>query len=191
MSNGISLHPAVDDGVEPGSDDFSRGTLVCRCADNPVTVAINAQPAHNHLCGCTKCWKPEGARFSMLAVAPRDKLRVTGNEGKLAVVDPEAVIQRHACTDCGTHMYGRIEDTGHPFHGLDFIHPDLFTETGWPQPQFAAFVSSVIEGGTPPEDMDNVRGRLRELHLEPYDCLSPELMDLIATHTARATGVLQ
>jgi len=29
------------------------------------------------------------------------------------------------------------------------------------------------------------------LKLEPYDCLSPPLMDLIATHTAKASGVLQ
>lgn len=190
MSNGISLHPAVDDGIQPGSDDFSGGTLVCQCKGDPVIVAIDAQPAHNHLCGCTKCWKPEDARFSMLAVVPRDKLRVTENEDKLGIVDPDAVIQRHACKACGTHMYGRIEDTAHPFHGLDFIHPDLFTDSDWPQPEFAAFVSSVIEGGTPPEAMDKVRNRLRELQLEPYDCLSPALMDLIATHAAEAAGVL-
>jgi S-(hydroxymethyl)glutathione synthase len=27
-----------------------------------------------------------------------------------------------------------------------------------------------------------VRGRLKELGLEPYDCLSPTLMDAIAAH---------
>jgi S-(hydroxymethyl)glutathione synthase len=37
--------------------------------------------------------------------------------------------------------------------------------------------------------MNAVRGRLKELGLEPYDCLSPALMDAIATHTAMATGV--
>ena len=36
------------------------------------------------------------------------------------------------------------------------------------------------------------RGRsLRELKLEPYDCLSPALMDAIATHTAKASGALR
>jgi S-(hydroxymethyl)glutathione synthase len=29
---------------------------------------------------------------------------------------------------------------------------------------------------------------LKELKLEPYDCLNPTLMDLIATHTAKAKG---
>jgi S-(hydroxymethyl)glutathione synthase len=37
--------------------------------------------------------------------------------------------------------------------------------------------------------MGEVRGRLKELGLEPYDCLSPGLMDAIATHAAKAKGV--
>jgi S-(hydroxymethyl)glutathione synthase len=38
--------------------------------------------------------------------------------------------------------------------------------------------------------MGEVRQRLRELKLEPYDCLSPPLMDAIATHTAKQKGTL-
>jgi S-(hydroxymethyl)glutathione synthase len=38
--------------------------------------------------------------------------------------------------------------------------------------------------------MGVVRARLKELNLEPYDCLSPPLMDAIATHTAKAAGVI-
>jgi S-(hydroxymethyl)glutathione synthase len=38
--------------------------------------------------------------------------------------------------------------------------------------------------------MGAVRARLTELGLTPYDCLSPALMDLIATHTAKAKGVV-
>lgn len=190
-TNGISLHPAVDNGIKPGSDSFASCTLSCNCSSNPVTVAVDAQPAHNHLCGCTKCWKPEGARMAMVAVAPRDKLSVTGSEDKLEIVDPSAPIQRYACKECGAHMYGRIEDTNHPFHGLDFVHVELSEQPGWPAPEFAAFTSSVIEGGTDPDDMDKVRSRLRELGLEPYDALSPPLMDLIATHTAKASGALR
>jgi S-(hydroxymethyl)glutathione synthase len=34
--------------------------------------------------------------------------------------------------------------------------------------------------------MDAVRARLRELGLEPYDCLTPPLMDFIATNIAKA-----
>ena len=87
-------------------------------------------------------------------------------------------------------MYGRIENKDHAFYGLDFIHTERSNETGWAPPGFAAFVSSIIESGANPDNMDAVRARLRELGLEPYDCLSPALMDAIATHTAKASGVL-
>ena len=39
--------------------------------------------------------------------------------------------------------------------------------------------------------MDGIRARLRELGLEPYDCLSPALMDYVATWTAKKAGVLK
>jgi S-(hydroxymethyl)glutathione synthase len=187
----VSIHPSVDHGILPAAKGFAGGTLVCRCARDPVTVSVAAQTAFNHACGCTKCWKPQGALFSVVAVAPRDKVSVTANANKLKVVDPSATIQRHACTGCGVHMYGRIENTKHPFYGFDFVHTELSEEQGWSPPTFAAFVSSVIESGTKPSEMPKIRSRLREIGLEPYDCLSPELMDAIATHVAKQSGVLK
>ena len=186
----ISIHPSVDNGVTPGAADFQGGTLVCKCADSPVTVSIKGNVAHNHACGCTKCWKPAGALFSVVAVVSRDNLSVTANEKKLKVVDSSAAIQRYACSGCGVHMYGRIENKAHPFYGLDFVHVELSKDKGWAAPGFAAFVSSIIESGAKPDQMGAVRARLKELKLEPYDCLSPPLMDAIATHTAKAKGVL-
>ena len=186
MASAIHIHPAVDDGVKPGVSGFSGGTLACHCADRPVKVEVGAQVAYNHVCGCTKCWKPEGVTFSMIAVVPRDKVRVIENEDKLEVVDPSAAIQRHACKACSVHMFGQIENTAHPFYGLDFVHPELSPSPGWAPPEFAAFVSSIIESGAPPEQMGGVRSRLAELGLSPYDCLSPPLMDAIATHVAKA-----
>jgi len=180
------IHPSVDSGVKKGSGSFAGGTLVCKCKDRPVKIGIKGDVAHNHACGCTKCWKPEGAVFSVVAVVPRDNLSVLENGDKRAVVDPAAVIQRYACKGCGTHMYGRIENKGHPFYGLDFVHPELFVESGSQAPQFAAFVSSVIESGVDPSEMGGIRARLKELGLEPYDCLSPPLMDAIATHVAKS-----
>ena len=191
MANTISIHPAVDHGVKPGAKDFAGGTLACNCEQNAVEVSIKGQCAFNHVCGCTKCWKPEGALFSQVAVVSRDNLKVTANENKLKIVDPSAAIQRYACKDCGVHMYGRIENKAHPFHGFDFFHTELSKDSGWAPPEFAAFVSSVIESGTKPDRMPGIRARLKELHLEPYDCLSPALMDAIATHTAKAKGVLR
>jgi S-(hydroxymethyl)glutathione synthase len=187
----IAIHPAVDGGVKAGSKDFAGGVLRCQCANNQVEVRITANCAHNHVCGCTKCWKPKGALFSMVSVVPRDKVEVTKNGDKLKVVDPSALIQRHACRDCGVHMYGPVERPNHPFTGLVFIHTELSKEQGWAGPTFAAFVSSIIEAGSRPEQMEGVRARLKQLGLEPYDCLSPGLMDYIATFTAKASGVLK
>ncbi len=186
----VPIHPSVDDGIAPTAPGFAGGTLVCLCTDRPVKVSIASQSAHNHVCGCTKCWKPDGAQFAMIAVVSRDKVTVVENGDKLAPVDPAATIRRHACTKCGAHLYGRIENTGHPFYGLDFIHTELSPEKGWSAPEFAAFVSSIIEAGADPARQDAVRARLRTLGLAPYDCLSPPLMDFIATHIARQSGVL-
>jgi S-(hydroxymethyl)glutathione synthase len=187
----VSIHPTIDKGVKPGTANFAGGVLVCACKDRPVQVKVESQSAHNHACGCTKCWKPGGALFAVIAVAPRDKVTVAQNGDKLKVVDEKAAIQRHACKGCGVHMYGRIENKNHPFYGLDFIHTELSPDSGWSAPGFAAFVSSIIEAGTDPAMMGAVRARLKELGLEPYDCLSPPLMDAIATHIAKQTGVLK
>ena len=183
------LHPKIDNGLPKESASFSGGTLVCLCTSKPVKVKVKGQIAHNHACGCTKCWKPAGAILSIVAVAPTANVHVTDNGDKLQVVDPSALIQRHACKACGVHMYGPVE-RDHPFKGLSFLHPELFQEQGWAKPGFAAFVSSIIESGYDPGKMDGVRARLKEVGLEPYDCLNPALMDYIATWTAKKNGVL-
>lgn len=190
MASVVTIHPAIDGGVKTGSPSFSGGTLVCACVDRPVKVAIKGNVAHNHACGCTQCWKPDGAKFAIVGVTGHENVTVLENGDKLAVVDPSALILRHACKVCGVHMYGPVE-RDHAFKGLDFIHPERFEEAGWAEPTFAAFVSSIIESGVHPSEMDGVRARLRELGLEPYDCLSPALMDYIATWVAKKSGVLK
>jgi S-(hydroxymethyl)glutathione synthase len=79
-------------GVKPGKAGFAGGKLYCHCGSDKVEVTLTSNTAHNHACGCSKCWKPEGATFSIVAVVPRDKLKI---------VDETATIQRHACTGCG------------------------------------------------------------------------------------------
>ena len=127
----IPLHPAIDHGIAPEVPGFAGGTLRCHCKADPVEVSVHAQTAFNHACGCTKCWKPAGALFSVVAVVPRDKLEVTAHPEKLHCVDGAAAIQRMACTGCGVHMYGRIENKDHPFYGMDFVHTELSSAHGW------------------------------------------------------------
>jgi len=127
--------------------------------------------------------------FSMVAVVPNDKVKVVANGHKLKVVDSTKTIQRNACTVCGVHLHGPISNPKHAFNGLTFVHPERLETSGWAAPGFAAFVSSVIETGTKPEDMNAIRARLKELKLEPYDALSPQLMDLIAANNVKVNGV--
>lgn len=189
--SGVKIHPTVDGGLEPVAKDFAGGTLSCDCAQNKVEISIKGQSAHNHVCDCTKCWKPKGALFSQAAVVGRDNLSVRANGNKLAIVDPKATIQRYACKECGVHMYGRIENKAHPLFGFDSIQTERSKESGWTPAKFAAFVSSIIEAGASPDNMGAVRARLKELKLESYDCLSPPLMDFIASQVAKASGVLR
>lgn len=185
-----SLHPLVDNGLTKGDANLTGGVLRCQCASDPVEVTLTSNVLHNHACGCSKCWKPKGALFSVVGVVPKDAVSVTRNAAKLSVVDADATIQRHACTGCGVHLYGRIEKP-HAFHGLDFVHAELASTPGnWQEPQFAAFVSSLIEQGFQPSGMDAVRAKLRSVGLETYDALSPALMDALATFTAKQSGAL-
>ncbi len=81
----IAIHPSVDSGFKATDAAFSGGTLVCNCASNPVAVRIKGDIAHNHACGCTKCWKPDGAIFSVVAVVSTDNVEVVENGDTLAV----------------------------------------------------------------------------------------------------------
>jgi S-(hydroxymethyl)glutathione synthase len=184
-----SLHPTIDKGInQQQPDNGSGGKLRCKCSSQPVEITLDSNVAFNHACGCSKCWKPAGALFSVVGVVPREKLRVSANSDKLRVVDSSAVIQRNACKDCGVHLFGRIE-ADHAFKGLDFVHVELGeAKDGWQKPLFAAFVSSIIEQGFEPEKMGDVRAKFEKEGLKCYDCLSPELMDLIAAHTAKKAG---
>ncbi len=96
-------------------------------------------------------------------------------------------VKIHPAVDGGA---GRIENRDHPFHGLDFVHAGLSDQSGWSEPQFEAFVSSVIEAGVGPSRMEGIRGRPREPGMEPHDALSPPLMDAIATRIAKRSGAL-
>src|SRR2546429_1267294 len=88
----VSIHPSVDNGVKKGNPNFAGGTLTCKCAQMPVTVSIGANVAFNHACGCTKCWKPKGALFSVVAVSLKKKGAVTVNPPKLKIIDPNAIV---------------------------------------------------------------------------------------------------
>lgn len=188
----VVLHPAIasarpseiSSAADAGRSSGAIGgvmALRCACAKDPVEVRVDATPVHPHLCGCSQCWKPSGAVFALIAVAPAGSVSVTAGADALAVVDPTKAIARSACRRCGIHMVGRVADPDHHFYGLDFFHPELAVGA-CPAPEFAGFVSSIIEAGASPSNMAAIRRRLAELGIPAWDAFSPELMDLIAWH---------
>ena len=54
------IHRAVDDGVKPERPTLPADPISSR-GPSPVTVTLKGNTAFNHVCGCTKCWKPEEA----------------------------------------------------------------------------------------------------------------------------------
>lgn len=173
------LHPSISKSAN--AIDFTSGELKCKCSDNPVEVVISGKAAHNHLCACSVCWKPEGALFSQIAVVAKDQLRVLKNENKLKIVNENAAIQRHACKDCGVHMVGKVTDPDHHYYGIDFVHLEL-AHQGSAKIEFAGYVSSLVEAGIEIDQMDEIRKTLVENGIPCYDTMSPEILDVIAYH---------
>jgi S-(hydroxymethyl)glutathione synthase len=179
----VALHPALDAGRS--SAPIGDATdLRCLCTHSPVEVRVEGRPMHPHLCGCSQCWKPSGAVFALIAVAPAGSVSVVSGAEALDLVDPTKAIQRSACRRCGTHMVGRVADRDHHFFGLDFFHPELAVGL-CPAPEFAGFVSSIIEAGASPSRMTAIRRKLAALGVPAWDAFSPELMDLIAWHRVK------
>lgn len=88
----VSLYLSIDRGVKPGSGSFAGSTLACHCSDDWVRVSIGSDVLDNHACGCTKCWKPHGAIFTVVGAVPRDSVSVFDNGYKLAIVDEDAAV---------------------------------------------------------------------------------------------------
>ena len=85
-----------------------------------------------------------GRNVRQVAVVSRDKLRVSKNAERLKVVDANG--HPAPCPHRLRRAYVRPHrGTKHPFYGFDFIHTELSKEQGWAPPEFAAFVSSIIE----------------------------------------------
>ncbi len=128
----VYIHPSIDNGIKTGDRELCGRHAGLQMRANPVEVTVasqrRAQPrlrlhevleaARRELLGRRRRAERQGHRSRRTPTSSRSSTR-------------SATIQRHACTGCGVHMYGRIENTKHPFYGLDFIHTELSPQTGW------------------------------------------------------------
>ena len=73
----IAIHPPSTAASRTGPATICRAARCgCLASRGAVKVKVGAD-LHNHACGCTQCWKPDGALFSVIGVVPRDKVTVT------------------------------------------------------------------------------------------------------------------
>ena len=88
-------------------------------------------------------------------------------------------------------MQGPVERPNHPFTGLVFVHTERSAETGLGAAHLrrVRLVDHRVRHQARSDGRD-ARAPQRD-RLPPYDCLSPGLMDYIATYTAKASGVLK
>ena len=166
----ISIHPAVD-GAEACRQGFRGRHAALPLRDRPVEVASPRSARITTCAGARSAGSRRGA-VRQVAVVPSDKVRVTENGDKLAIVNPNALILRHACRACGVHMHGPVERPKHPFTGLVFIHTEragdgLGSRPGSPRSSRRSSSRAPCPIRWPGP------GRLKELGLQPYDCLSP------------------
>ena len=182
----ISIHPAVDNGVKPGSPSFAGGTLLCKCASNPVEVTITPRPptitcadarsAGSLRARCSRKSRSCRATSSMSARTP------TGSRSWTPTPRSSGMPARLAAFTCtAASRTPSIRSTGSISSTPSFRR----TRAGRP-PNSPRSSPPIIESGARRIRCGAVRARLKELRLEPYDCLSPALMDAIATHVAKA-----
>jgi S-(hydroxymethyl)glutathione synthase len=69
------------------------------------------------------------------------------------------------------------------------VHTELSATSGWSPPQFAAFVSSIIESDADPQNMPAVRSRLKKLGLEPLPVANADGCDCYTHGQEQSCGL--
>jgi S-(hydroxymethyl)glutathione synthase len=103
---------------------------------------------------------------------------------KLTIIDASTTIQHHACSACGVPMFGRIENSSYPLYGLKLCTPNC-------QPPAAGRHHSSPPLCRPslsrmPIPRTCLRCARASRNWGWNHCLSPTLMDAIATHMAKS-----
>jgi hypothetical protein len=79
----------------------------CHCGDVSYEVEFEREPDEAMECNCTYCSR----KGNLLWFAPRDKLKITQGEGKLATYTfNKHVIQHEFCPRCGIGPFGFGKD---------------------------------------------------------------------------------
>ena len=182
----VHIHPSVDSGVKKGSGQFRR---------RHPCLQMHGQAGQGRHQG--RCRPQPRLRLHQVLEARRGDL-LGGRRGAAGQCDRarerrQAADRRRVGDDPAPCLQGLRHAYVRPDReqGASVLRPRLHPSRTVPGRRLGgAGVCGVRVVGDrvrrQPSEMDGIRSRLKELGLEPYDCLSPALMDAIATHVAKS-----
>jgi hypothetical protein len=112
------------------------------CLCGKVTYGCgDAEPVAMAICHCTECQKQTGTTFSIVAVVPRDALKIEGDSlSSFTTVgtDSGSKVARQFCRECGSPIASLSEGTPQ----LAFIKAGTLNEKSWFEPQMHVWCDS-------------------------------------------------
>jgi hypothetical protein len=83
-----------------GNGDTHRGTCFC----GGVEIEVSGAPAEMGFCHCRSCRSWSGGPVAAFLLYPKENVRVTRGEDKLAGFNKRGFSDRRWCADCGGHV---------------------------------------------------------------------------------------
>ena len=110
-----------------------------QCLCGQVSYTVDADRLLTAVCHCKNCQRQSGSAYSILSIAPRDKLSV---EGLLKTyqdtADSGAKLDRQFCPECGSAMFSVHPATPETI----IIKAGTFDDTSWLKPVAHVWCSS-------------------------------------------------
>jgi hypothetical protein len=130
------------------SDGPSHGKLPLR----QVQYVLTGEPTSVAVCHCTHCQKQTASAFSIVVMAPRKALEITGDlKAYKDTGDSGQTVLRQFCPNCGSPVL--TEAAVMP--EVAIIKAGTFNDTGWLRPAFNMFRDSAQPWLDLPEDIPN------------------------------------
>ena len=94
-------------------EQLHRGQCFC----GAVEIEARGDPEAQGYCHCKDCRSYAGAPVAAFTLWPKDAVRVTKGEDKLAAINKTGFSNRRYCSECGGHVF--VE---HPTLGMADVH---------------------------------------------------------------------
>lgn len=111
----------------------------CLCGD--IRFTLSTEPAVTAICHCRNCQKTAGSAFSVVALAAKGALAISGQPSTyLDTGDSGGSVERCFCPKCGSPIVSMTE--GLNAQGLVAIKAAAFDDVSWLQPSVQVYCDS-------------------------------------------------